>query len=149
MLHPEPTTKLPPHVCRAKLLERVAATATSPEYIVIGSPNTSYRTRLVPAGEIECEIGKRIEGVIHAKAKRVDVVTSGGRYIEPVFGRPRRVQGSVVAIDEAANAIVVSAGFPVVAALTDRRQKASGFGVGDFVSFDVLRGATFTQLTCD
>ena len=43
-----------------------------------------------------------------AEAKRIDVVTTGGRYVEPVYGRPRRVQGTVIAIED--GAVVVNAG---------------------------------------
>lgn len=68
---------------------------------------------------------------------------SGGRYLEPVYGRPRRVQGSVIAID--ANSIVVNAGVPVLVEPTDPRQNPGSFAVGQFVSFDALDGATFTQ----
>jgi len=145
MLHPAPVTQLPAHVARGKLLEQVDATATTPAYVVLTFPNTSYRLRLHPEGGVRAELGKRIEGVIHADARRVDKVGSGGRYVEPVFGRPRRVQGSVVAKDEKANTITVHAGVPIVCRLTDARQRADQFEVGDFVSFDVLRGATFTE----
>jgi hypothetical protein len=70
-------------------------------------------------------------------------VQSGGKYIEPVFGHPRRVQGSVVSTDSSSNSITVHAGVPIVCAITDSRQKASQFEPGQFVSFDVLDGATF------
>lgn len=147
MLHPEPTTAIPANICRAKLLERIDETATTPAFVVIGSANTSYKTHLIPDGEIAAQPGKRIEGEIRAEAKRIDVVTSGGRYIEPVFGRPRRVQGSVLAVNAEANTLVIGAGFPVVVTPTDKRQSASDFNVGDFVSMDVVRGATFTEIS--
>ncbi len=60
-----------------------------------------------------------------------------------MYGRPRRVQGSVIAID--GNSIVVNAGVPVHVEPTDPRQTAASFEVGQFVSFDALDGATFTQ----
>jgi len=71
-------------------------------------------------------------------------VGTGGRYVEPVYGRPRRVQGSVIAIDQANNAVVVDATIPIHCTPTDPRQKATDFQPGQFVSFDVLEGATFT-----
>ncbi|TVQ60510.1 MAG: hypothetical protein EA378_11615 [Phycisphaerales bacterium] len=145
MLHPAPVTSRPLHIALGKLLEVVDATATKPSYIVVSFPNTSYRIHLHPQGAIRTELGKRIEGVIQADARRVDKVGSGGRYVEPVFGRPRRVQGSIVAKDDKANTITVHAGVPIVCRLTDARQRADQFEPGDFVSFDVLRGATFTE----
>ena len=39
--------------------------------------------------------------------------------------------------------VVVDAGMPIHCRPTDARQKAGDFQPGDFVSFDVLRGATF------
>jgi len=61
--------------------------------------------------------------------------------VEPVAGRPRRVQGMVVGID--GDRVVVDAGMPIHCRPTDARQKAADFQPGDFVSFDVHRGATF------
>ena len=144
MIHPSPTTPIPAHIARGTLLETLSATATKPAFVVLGFANTSYKIHLEPRGEIATPAGKRIEGVIHAQAKRIDRVNSGGRYVEPVFGRPRRVQGSVLAVDEHRNTLTVAAGVPVVVTPTDPRQSAADFARGDFVSFDVLRGATFT-----
>lgn len=83
-------------------------------------------------------------GTIHAKAKRIDVVDTGGRYVEPVFGRPRRVQGTVIAAE--GEELVVNAGVPIHCRPTDPRQKPSDFEVGDLVSFDVMEGAEFRQV---
>jgi hypothetical protein len=104
-------------------------------------PNTSYQLFLVPIGEIAAKVGGRLIGVIRARARRVDVVQTGGRYVEPVVGRPRRVQGRIVKIE--ASAIVVDAGVPIHCALTDERQTPDQFEVGQLVSFDVHDGATF------
>ena len=87
-------------------------------------------------------LGKRLICTIRAKARRIDVVQTGGRYVEPVYGRPRRVQGAVLAIDEGANTITIGAGVPIVVKPTDARQKAADFALGDFVTFGVLPGAT-------
>ncbi|MEM1331218.1 MAG: hypothetical protein AAGG07_11715 [Planctomycetota bacterium] len=145
MLQPAPITKLPAHLARGKLAEHLPETATKPERVVITFPNTSYRTELIPTGTIQCELGKRIHGVIRAEARRADKVGSGGRYVEPVFGRPRRVQGHVLANDFEPGTILVHAGVPIVCTLTDARQKPEDFEQGDFVSFDVHPGATFEQ----
>ena len=147
MLEPAPTTRIDPDLARGRLEEILPASAASPALLVVSFPNTSYRLRLEPAGGVErfqaC-VGKRVLGRIHARAKRVDVVGAGGRYVEPVHGRPRRVQGSVLGVSEKGNTITVGAGAPLVCALTDPRQKAAMFEPGQFVSFDVERGATFT-----
>lgn len=150
MIHPAPTSKIDPTLARGTLEEVVPATATRPAHVVLSFANTSYQTHLIPtveAGSLVDRVGKRAIGIIALKARRVDVVESGGKYLEPVYGRPRRVQGSVVSIDRAANSIVVDAAVPVHCALTDSRQNATDFAVGDFVSFDAMDGATFTPVT--
>lgn len=147
MLEPAPTTKIDPELARGRLEEILPASATRHALLVVSFPNTSYRLRLEPAGGFERftqHIGQRVVGRIQARAKRVDVVGAGGRYVEPVLGRPRRVQGSILATNEKSNTITVGAGAPIVCTLTDPRQRASMFEPGQFVSFDVERGASFT-----
>lgn len=112
-------------------------------------PNTSYELHLEllagAAGEAAARAveGSRIVGVINAEANRIDVVTSGGRYVEPVSGRPRRVQGMVVGVS--GDLVVVDAGMAIHCKPMDARQKAADFQAGDFVSFDVRRGATWGE----
>ncbi len=147
MIDPAPTTKIDPTLARGRLEEVCEATAPNPAFVVLSFPNTSYRMRLVPAAGAEAladRVGKTVIGRITAKARRIDKVGAGGRYIEPISGRPRRVQGSVIAVDAPKNTITVNAGAPITCAVTDQRQKASDFEAGDFVSFDVERGAVFT-----
>lgn len=158
MIHPAPTGKIDPTLARG-VLERIeslspgsihAAAAKDAggrirSVAVLSFPNTSYQTHLLiesPAA-LDGKVQKRVVGVIALDARRVDVVNSGGKYLEPVFGRPRRVQGKVVATDAARNTIVVDAAVPVHCRLTDDRQRASDFRVGDFVSFDAMDGASF------
>lgn len=144
MISPSPTTKLAPYLARGILGEVVAATATKPAHIVLELLNTSYQIHLLPGGAIATPVGKRIVGVVRADARRVDIVKSGGKYVEPVAGRPRRVQGAVVGRDTSANTITVNAGVAIVLKLTDARQRAEQFEDGAFVSCDVCDGATFT-----
>ena len=124
---------------------QIDATATRPAFTVIAFPNTSYELHLEhasgAAGAAGAAPGSRVVGIIRAEANRIDVVRSGGRYVEPVAGRPRRVQGMVVAVE--GDRVVVDAGMPIHCRPTDPRQKAADFQPGDFVSFDVHRGATF------
>jgi hypothetical protein len=81
--------------------------------------------------------------MIRARCRRIDVVGTGGRYVEPVYGRPRRVQGTVISTDASRNTVVVDAAIPIHCTPTDPRQKATDFQTGQLVSFDVLEGATF------
>lgn len=113
--------------------------------VVLAVPGTDYLLRLSVYKAPSTPIGKRILGTVRAQARRIDVVRTGGRYIEPVYGPPRRIQGEIVAVDPANQTITVHAGVPVVCK-TDGRQRADAFKVGDFVAFDVLPGASFTPM---
>lgn len=112
--------------------------------IVVAVPDTDYRLQLVLAGPMSAQPGEKVEGSIHAQARRIDVIKSGGAYVEPVFGRPRRVQGRIVAVDGAADTVTVNAGAGGVVCKCNGIQKASQFQVDQLVSFDVAPGATFT-----
>lgn len=138
MLHPAPTTPISPSLCRGVLHE------VTPAHIVIEFPNTNYHLHLKPTGPITTAIGKRIIGTITVSARRVDIVETGGKYVEPLTGRPRRVQGRISSIDARTNELIVDAGMSIHLKLTDPRQRADAFKPGDLVSCDVLEGATFT-----
>jgi hypothetical protein len=150
MIQPAPTSSIDPTLARGVLEENVPATATRPAHIVVSFLNTSYRMHLIPnppTRPVSTPVGKRIVGRIDVSARRVDVVDTGGRYVEPVYGHPRRVQGSVLQTDDGTNTITVDACVPIHLRLTDRRQAASEFAIGVLVSCDVLDGATFTPTT--
>ncbi|MEX0655057.1 MAG: hypothetical protein WDZ31_05015 [Phycisphaeraceae bacterium] len=114
----------------------------SDDRIVLHVLDTDYRLHLHTDGPIAAEPGDRITGTIHAKARRVDIFPAGGRFVEPVFGRPRRVHGRVCGGDVAANQLYVQAGPAVILQLT-KAQQASNFAIGQIVGCDVERGATF------
>lgn len=116
----------------------------SPEKLVLAVPGTDYRIQLVPAGQVDAGVNERVSGTIRANARRVDVISAGGRYIEPVFGRPRRVQGRIIGGDPRSNTLVVLACVPVTVKLMNH-QRAGKFAVGQMVSFDVEPGASFEQ----
>lgn|SRR5262245_48493921 len=142
MITPSPTSKIDPTLARGTLVDVVAPTATKSGFIKFAVPNTNYEIYLHPTDPITTPPGKRLVGVIRAQARRIDVVETGGRYVEPVYGRPRRVQGSVIRAEN--GAVVVDAGVPIHCTATDTRQRAEDFQPGQIVSFDVLDGATFT-----
>lgn len=114
--------------------------------IVLTVPNTDYRIRLRTYQAPSTPVGKRITGIIRAQARRVDVVHTGGSFIEPVYGRPRRIQGEIVEIDASGSTITVHAGAAPIVAKLSQGQRADAFHVGDFVAFDVLEGASFSQV---
>lgn len=142
MITPSPTSKIDPTLARGVLAVNVPATVKGPAHIVLSVPNTSYELHLVPTAPIGTPTGKRLIGKISVKARRIDVVDTGGQYVEPVLGRPRRLQGTVIGIRD--GAVVVDAGVPVHATPTDPRQSPDQFQPGQLVSFDAEPGATFT-----
>lgn len=142
MITPHPTSKIDPTLARGVLSEIVPATATKQGFVKFLVPNTSYELHLIPTGDIRTQPGKRLIGTIRAKARRIDVVTTGGQFVEPVIGRPRRIQGTVLAIKD--GAVVIDAGVTIHCTPTDARQTADQFTLGQLVSFDALDGATIT-----
>ncbi len=130
-------------------LTRATVTALPPDHVELSLVGTDYRLRLLllkPAPALV--LGKPASGVVRVKAKRIDPARAGGRYIEPVFGRPRRVQGLVTAVDPQAQTITVLAACPVVAQLPPA-QRAEAFTVGDLVGFEVEPDAGFTPAAHD
>jgi len=118
----------------------------SEDKLVLDIPHTDYRLHLVPAGAIDAAIGEKITGRIFCRAKRVDPIRSGGRFIEPNFGRPRRAQGRITGGEPETNRLYVHCGgTPIIATLMPS-QKASDFAIGQMVLFDVERGAGFEQV---
>lgn len=107
-------------------------------------PGTDYRLKLVVDTSFTAEVGEKVSGVVRAQARRMDVVEAGGRFIEPIFGRPRRVQGRVSGGSVTDNTVYVTAG-PRVSVTPLAPQRAADFSVGQMVSFDVEPGATFTH----
>lgn len=111
--------------------------------VVLTFPNTNYRLHLKVLKAPSTPVGKRIHGTVRVGARRIDNVRTGGAYIEPVYGEPRRVQGDVLAIDTADQTITINAGPCPIVVKVGPLQKAEQFKPGDFVSFDALSGASF------
>lgn len=143
MIHPAPTSKIDPRLARGTLADIVQPTATKEGYIVLAIPNTSYLLHLRVSEDFSAPVGTRLIGRIEVDARRIDRPNGGGRYVEPVEGRPRRVQGWVIATDPERNIVWVSAGVPVGLRPTAPGQHARDFSEGEFVSCDVKDGAAF------
>jgi len=110
-------------------------------WVQLKVPGSDYRLRLVPLEGRSYAVGDKLSGVIRAQALRMDVIPAGGRYIEPVQGRPRRVQGRVIGGSVSANEVYVKAG-PSVVVTPMAPQRAGDFAIGQMVSFDVREGST-------
>lgn len=110
-------------------------------WVQLSMSNTDYRLRLVPVQGLSVAVGNKMTGVIQAQALRMDIIPAGGRYIEPVQGMPRRIQGRVVGGNIDRNEVYIKAG-PSVVVTPMAPQRANDFSIGQMVSFDVRDGAT-------
>ncbi len=111
--------------------------------ITLGLVNTDYQLRLMVGADFDVAVGTRVAGVVSANAKRVDKIGAGGKYIDPVYGRPRRLQGKVVAVSREDNTITVNGGCAIVCRLMES-QKAKDYAMGEIVGFALERGAEFS-----
>jgi hypothetical protein len=113
--------------------------------VVLGVHGTDYRLELTPAvapadfPPLRSERNRRIRGVISARALKMHQASAGGRFIEPVHGRPRIVQGTVYAVDAENDRLLMDVVVPmwvsVESAVTG--QSASDFSQGDMLNFYV------------
>lgn len=110
--------------------------------IILGLPGTDYRLHLKVHVPIDTAEGKPLQGIIEAQAMRIDHTAAGGRFIEPIYGRPRRLQGRVTGVDTTEGRVAVRCACPVRCRV-GRGQDTSDFSVGDFVTFDIEPNALF------
>lgn len=113
--------------------------------LVLSLPHTNYRIHLVPtvpAGEISSHVGKRVKGMIQARALRMHRAQGGGRFIEPVWGAPRIVAGKVVSVDEPNRRVLVDVSVPIWVTAPEG-QDFSEMHEGELVNFYVESGTRF------
>ncbi|MFG0274322.1 MAG: hypothetical protein ACF8QF_04620 [Phycisphaerales bacterium] len=137
----DPASTVPPPTDPAVV--RGVVHATGDDFVVLRIPGSDYRIRLVVEQALTTPVGEKVEGRIRVQARRMDTISAGGRYVEPVEGRPRRVQGRIIAVEEKDRSVVVSAGVPIACRLHDL-QEPGDFQVDQMVTMDVLPGASFT-----
>lgn len=117
-----------------------------PTRVRVSVPNNSYQIELVLDGDaaaLAARVGKRLTGVIRGRALRMWQAQAGGCFIEPVWGHPRIVQGRVLAVDTAANAVLLDLAVPVWMTL-EAAQSAASFQTGDMLNFYCESGTSFT-----
>ncbi|HMD55833.1 MAG TPA: hypothetical protein VKJ65_14905 [Phycisphaerae bacterium] len=117
--------------------------SVSPDSITLNVPGTNYRNTFKWAGNQTPETGKKIYGDVRAMARKVEEVSDGGNYVEPLFGPPRRMQGLVLTQDTLKNELVVLVGYQVHVTVP-ATQKASDFAVGSRVGWDNAELPEFT-----
>ena len=105
-------------------------------------PGTQYRLHLaVEEGLEEC-VGGRVRGRVHGRSLRMHHSPAGGNFIEPLEGRPRIVQGTVIAVDPGTHEVLVDLVVPIRLAIPESQSTAS-FATGDMVNFYMEPGASF------
>ena len=103
--------------------------------VTLRAPPGNYRNRFQFDSPTPPALGSNVFGTIHAVARKMEAVSQGGNYVEPLFGRPRRMQGLVLAQRDEHNELVVRVGYDVTVRLPPG-QKASDFAVGSRVGWD-------------
>jgi hypothetical protein len=119
--------------------------------VVFQPSNTNYELLLVAAagnytgGNYTGPLNSPIEILIRVQARKVWTVPSGGNFVEPIFGKPRTIQGWVKAVDQ--SWIVLQAGAPIVVKLPTSDSaidfNSGSIAVGSMVNAMVMPGATF------
>jgi hypothetical protein len=112
--------------------------------VTLRVPGCNYANTFLLPGAAPAAVvsGARVRGGIHAPAWKVDCVELGGNYVEPLVGRPRRMQGTIVAVNAVANELTVQVGYEVIVILP-ARYNAGKFQVGQRVGWDNLEIPTF------
>jgi len=137
---PAPATTTKAHHARAILAAQRDAE------VDLTFPGADYRLTLKTYQPVATPIGKRVVGIIQARARRIDTVRTGGSYVEPIYGQPRRIQGEILDTDASARTITVHAGAAPFVCTVGPGQKTDAFKPGDFVALDVLEGTSFSQV---
>lgn len=117
--------------------------------VVFAPSNTSYQLELLtPNGRYDGPVDTLIECVMRAVARKMYTVSGGGGWIEPIFGKPRIIQGRTRHIDD--RYIVVYAGAPFLIKYPEGQGSVSlSEGVirpGIMINATILPGMTFEYL---
>ena len=125
-------------------MPKFIVTEIAGDLLTLKTPRTSYETTLrwSPTGAATPQVGQIIRGTVHAPAWKLDMVSDGGNYIEPLLGRPRRMQGEIRAVLAATNELTVHVGFDVTVKLPERYD-AGKLAVGARVGWDNMDMPTF------
>lgn len=127
-------------------LARATLLSSSDGRIELAVPGTDYRLSLIPAtanSAAIAAIGKRVRGRIEGRALRLHIAAAGGRFIEPLVGAPRIVQGTVMAVDAAGRRLLLDVCVPIWITL-DGDRSTDAFTIGTLVNFYMESGARFT-----
>jgi len=111
--------------------------------VTLRVPGSNYRNSFAlaqPAAALKA--GDRVRGTIHAPAWKVDRVELGGNYVEPLVGRPRRMQGTILSVNAGANELTVQVGYEATVKLP-AKYSADTFKPGERVGWDNIEIPAF------
>lgn len=84
--------------------------------VVFQPANTNYELHLTAEGSTDgVKTGVTVSAAIRVKARKVWTVPSGGNFIDPIYGDPRKVQGRIKYLSD--SEMVVQAGTPIIVTL--------------------------------
>lgn len=126
--------------------------APTEDRVVLGLHGTDYVLELTPSippdrfPEVRSKRNRRIRGVIHGRALKMHLAKAGGRFVEPVHGQPRIVQGTVYAVDAPNDRLLMDVVVPMWITVESEitGQVASDFKPGDLLNFYLESGTRFT-----
>jgi hypothetical protein len=114
-----------------------------PGAVTLKVPGSNYRNTFTIAGDqSNLSVGARVRGTIHAPAWKADRVELGGNYVEPLIGRPRRMQGTILTVNPANNELTVQVGYEVTVKLPPK-YRAAEFHPSDRVGWDNIEIPAF------
>ncbi len=119
--------------------------ATQDGLVTLKMLNANYCNTFKFIGEPP-QIGSRVVGEVYAYARKAEMVSLGGNYVEPLFGRPRRMQGMVLEQNVIRNELRVQTGYEVTVKLPEN-QPATEFPIGSHVGWDNADWAEFRAAT--
>ncbi len=116
--------------------------------VTVRVPGMNYQnTFRVGNGAAALVAGERVRGRIHAPAWKVDRVDMGGNYVEPLYGRPRRMQGTILSVNAGANELTVQVGYEVTVKMPEK-YSAGDYRVGERVGWDNVEVPAFEVGEC-
>ena len=111
--------------------------------VTLAVPGSNYRNSFLLQGDASgLPPGTRVHGTIYAPAWKVDRVELGGNYVEPLFGRPRRMQGTILSVNPAANELTVQVGYQATVSLPEG-YRADEYKVGERIGWDNIEMPVF------
>ena len=112
--------------------------------IVFKPTGTSYELFLEGSG-YDGPINVPVELAVTVQARKLWTVPSGGNFIEPIFGKPRTIQGRVKAIE--GQTLVVQAGIPLHVQLPASDAavdlNSGAVTIGHMVNVMIMPGASY------